>query len=178
MQDPTTALFGQPQFHYPALLSTPPNPQRHTPLATPPSTTRSCVVCSRKKVKCDKLHPCGHCRKSRSQCVFPGPRKSGKNAKATEKQLRLRLNHLEKLVHQMHDPSNPSGDNGQYQDEGSRRTRALVSYRRPLGQENGRLLLSRGASRYVSCGFWAALSDNVSGLDISKAPNQVVHFTH
>ncbi|KAI0170020.1 fungal-specific transcription factor domain-containing protein [Hypoxylon sp. FL1284] len=53
----------------------PSGPITLSPTATPSSTLnpRSCVTCRRRKVRCDKLMPCGNCRKAHIQCVFPAP---------------------------------------------------------------------------------------------------------
>ncbi|KAF2673736.1 hypothetical protein BT63DRAFT_165241 [Microthyrium microscopicum] len=37
----------------------------------PTSSSRSCVRCFERKVKCDRLHPCGNCIKLGDECVVP-----------------------------------------------------------------------------------------------------------
>lgn len=38
----------------------------------PASTPRSCVICRRRKVRCDKLSPsCTNCRRAKIACVYP-----------------------------------------------------------------------------------------------------------
>ncbi|TLS28043.1 hypothetical protein PpBr36_01398 [Pyricularia pennisetigena] len=34
---------------------------------------RSCIICRKRKVKCDHLQPCTNCRRARVSCVFPAP---------------------------------------------------------------------------------------------------------
>lgn len=56
-------------------------PEKHATLAgpTPASVSlsaptpkpRSCVICRRRKVRCDKLSPCSNCRRANIACVFP-----------------------------------------------------------------------------------------------------------
>ena len=59
---------------------------------------RSCVTCRRRKVKCDKKHPCSNCAKARIQCIFPSPgRAPRKPKKPPEADLADRLRRLEGL---------------------------------------------------------------------------------
>jgi hypothetical protein len=59
---------------------------------------RSCVTCRRRKVKCDKKHPCSNCAKGRIQCIFPSPgRAPRKPKKPQEADLADRLRRLEGL---------------------------------------------------------------------------------
>jgi hypothetical protein len=46
---------------------------RQTPSLTPAPAPklRSCVVCRRRKVRCDKQSPCSNCRRANIACVFP-----------------------------------------------------------------------------------------------------------
>ena len=37
--------------------------------------TRSCIECSRRKVRCDRQTPCNNCVRAESECVFPKFRK-------------------------------------------------------------------------------------------------------
>ena len=67
---------------------------------------RSCVTCRRRKVKCDKMHPCTNCNRAKIECVFPSPgraprktRKSGDGGR--DKELLERLRRLEGMVKDM-----------------------------------------------------------------------------
>uniref|UniRef100_A0A2D3V2V2 Zn(2)-C6 fungal-type domain-containing protein n=1 Tax=Ramularia collo-cygni TaxID=112498 RepID=A0A2D3V2V2_9PEZI len=63
---------------------------------------RSCVTCRKRKVKCDKLHPCSNCSRAHIECVFPAPgrapRKSKKAGEGRDKELLARLRRLEGVV--------------------------------------------------------------------------------
>ncbi|KJX92284.1 hypothetical protein TI39_contig5877g00001 [Zymoseptoria brevis] len=63
---------------------------------------RSCVTCRKRKVKCDKLHPCRNCGRAHIECVFPAPgrapRKSRKVEGGRDKELLARLRRLEGVV--------------------------------------------------------------------------------
>ncbi|KAK8166548.1 fungal-specific transcription factor domain-containing protein [Phyllosticta citrichinensis] len=60
---------------------------------------RSCVTCRRRKVKCDKKHPCTNCTKARIDCIFPAPgRAPRKPRKPADAELLDRLKKLEGVV--------------------------------------------------------------------------------
>lgn len=63
---------------------------------------RSCVTCRKRKVKCDKLHPCSNCNRAHIECVFPAPgrapRKVRKIGDGRDKELLERLRRLEGVV--------------------------------------------------------------------------------
>ena len=64
---------------------------------------RSCVTCRKRKVRCDKLHPCTNCTKNHIECVYPGPgrapRRSRKNGlDGRDAGLFARLKRLEAVV--------------------------------------------------------------------------------
>lgn len=63
---------------------------------------RSCVTCRKRKVKCDKVHPCANCNRAHIACVFPSPgrapRKVRKVGESRDKDLLDRLRRLEGVV--------------------------------------------------------------------------------
>ncbi|THX40346.1 hypothetical protein D6D10_03572 [Aureobasidium pullulans] len=63
---------------------------------------RSCVTCRKRKVKCDKLHPCSNCARAHIECVFPtpgrAPRKPRKVSDSRDAELLARLRRLEGVV--------------------------------------------------------------------------------
>ena len=63
---------------------------------------RSCVTCRKRKVKCDKTHPCSNCNRAHIECVFPSPgrapRKARKAGEGRDKELLERLRRLEGVV--------------------------------------------------------------------------------
>jgi hypothetical protein len=75
---------------------------------TPPATNgtdgqglnaKSCVTCRKRKVKCDKRHPCSNCNKAAIECVFPGPgRAPRRSRKPPDTELLARLRRLEGVV--------------------------------------------------------------------------------
>ena len=60
---------------------------------------RSCTTCRRRKVRCDKRHPCSNCQKAGIECVFPGPgRAPRRSKKPPDTELLARLRRLEGVV--------------------------------------------------------------------------------
>ncbi|KAK5165795.1 uncharacterized protein LTR77_008718 [Saxophila tyrrhenica] len=63
---------------------------------------RSCVTCRKRKVKCNKIHPCNNCNRAHIECVFPSPgrapRKINKPSEGRDKELLERLRRLEGVV--------------------------------------------------------------------------------
>ncbi|KAH7034549.1 fungal-specific transcription factor domain-containing protein [Microdochium trichocladiopsis] len=102
---------GPPRTTMP-MTFTPTGPMTLDP-SLPPSEAlnpRSCVVCRKRKVRCDKHMPCGNCRKANIQCVFPAPGRAPrrprpkdpnappKQASEREVELMKRLRKLEGIV--------------------------------------------------------------------------------
>ena len=60
---------------------------------------RSCITCRKRKVKCDKRHPCSNCNRAAIECVFPGPgRAPRRSRKPPDTELLARLRRLEGVV--------------------------------------------------------------------------------
>ncbi|PNS15641.1 hypothetical protein CAC42_4093 [Sphaceloma murrayae] len=87
---------------------TPPNPTSQgniTPVVDSHGRVlnpRSCVTCRRRKVKCDKSHPCANCVRAHIECVFPtpgrAPRRPRKQPDSRDTELLDRLRRLEGVV--------------------------------------------------------------------------------
>lgn len=72
------------------------------------ANSRSCITCRRRKVKCNKSHPCSNCTKAGSECIFPAPgraprrpRVGGKVGSEREAELLKRLRRLEGVVEEL-----------------------------------------------------------------------------
>ena len=60
---------------------------------------RSCTTCRKRKVKCDKRHPCSNCNRAAIECIFPGPgRAPRRSRKPPDTELLARLRRLEGVV--------------------------------------------------------------------------------
>lgn len=153
------------------------NPQRMQPVTNPDPQLqiRSCVTCRRRKVRCNRRHPCSNCVKAGIDCIFPTRRAPRKSRRPPESDILDRLRRLEGVVESLgaaaaadrpdaartspsqhpqgststsRDPEGPNSDS--WQGETSVR------------EQIGRLVIDDGSrSRYVSNRFWAGLGDQV-----------------
>ncbi|KAJ5347475.1 uncharacterized protein N7506_000728 [Penicillium brevicompactum] len=65
----------------------------------PTSSSRSCVTCRRRKVRCNKRFPCSNCTKAGIDCVFPPPgRAPRKSKRPPDAELLSRLRRLEGVI--------------------------------------------------------------------------------
>lgn len=161
-------------------------PSKSNGAAKPTSPTaphpnpRSCVTCRKRKVRCDKKHPCSNCTKAGIECLFPGPgRAPRKSRKPPDTELLARLRRLEGVVqtlgaHVDEDGNAQSpvttGDGSGLSARAELSEEQRNSYcdadpkklkKKSLDKEFGRLVIDEGRSRYVSNQFWASLSDEV-----------------
>lgn len=171
-----------------------PSPPVNGPSA-PPVNPRSCTTCRKRKVRCDKRHPCSNCSKAGTECLFPGPgRAPRRSRKPPDTELLARLRRLEGVVQNLGKGIDEDGDveaagpepkpvQSEAQGSGSpcpkdaflglQKARNQSSDPKGLSKEFGRLRVEGGRSRYVSNKFWVSLSDEVSGLvswDRSSCP--------
>ena len=140
----------------------------------------SCKICRRRKVKCDKKHPCNNCLKSNAECVFPrGRRRPTQTRPSRDAELLSRLKYLETELHTLR--TNVISRPG---DEPNQDVSPATSEKTPPGQTSdlaidndsngpdidsvtadfGRLDIRKGRSRYTSNALWASLSQEVSIL--------------
>ncbi|KAH0263023.1 hypothetical protein KCU91_g13006, partial [Aureobasidium melanogenum] len=151
---------------------------------------RSCVTCRKRKVKCDKLHPCSNCARAHIECVFPtpgrAPRKPRKVSDSRDADLLDRLRRLEGVVKGLGvDIANPDSfpdpppPDSHVEARPSERPDVtcpttgkcpeLPDYTLQQTRANfetrfGRLVINEGRSRYVNNSFWANLSNEVEDL--------------
>ncbi|KAF9247554.1 transcriptional regulator family: Fungal Specific TF [Penicillium roqueforti] len=72
---------------------------RHAATEPPSSTSRSCVTCRRRKVRCNKRSPCSNCTKAGIDCTFPPPgRAPRKSKRPPDAELLSRLRRLEGVI--------------------------------------------------------------------------------
>ncbi|PGH10193.1 hypothetical protein AJ80_07552 [Polytolypa hystricis UAMH7299] len=153
---------------------------------------RSCITCRRRKVRCDKRHPCSNCVRAKIDCIFPAPgRAPRKSKKPADAELLARLKRLEGVVQNLGaqvdgeddlqallfpDAGDKDGQKGT--GNGSPRQPRCIDLdpkKVLLGdvtQELGRLVIEDGRSRYVSNRFWASLGDEIEEMrDILDPPS-------
>ncbi len=155
---------------------------------------RSCTTCRKRKVKCDKRHPCSNCNRAAIECVFPGPgRAPRRSRKPPDTELLARLRRLEGVVQSLgkgvdeeiesakepvevpkaeFEPLQPNGpEQFDVKDVKPAKTCRMVGkYEHnhaemgSLTKELGRLKVENGKSRYVSNKFWNSLSEEVAEM--------------
>lgn len=170
----------------------PSNNPPHAPNINP----RSCTTCRKRKVRCDKKHPCSNCHKAGIECIFPRPgRAPRRSKKPPDSELLARLRRLEGVVQSLGkgvdgedlspdhaeggegrnagegDATNPQGNSGRPQGATLRCTsgRKALTDTTGLEKEMGRLVVGDGRSRYMSNNFWASLTSEV-GVSASCVP--------
>ncbi|KAJ6144381.1 hypothetical protein N7470_008276 [Penicillium chermesinum] len=73
-------------------------------------SSRSCVTCRRRKVRCNKRSPCSNCARAGIDCIFPPPgRAPRKSKRPPDAELLSRLRRLEGVIEHL------SGKNGEEQ---------------------------------------------------------------
>ncbi|KAL9598404.1 MAG: hypothetical protein Q9179_003932, partial [Wetmoreana sp. 5 TL-2023] len=190
--------------------STTPKSRQHT--ASPPTdgtngtssvpqpNPRSCVTCRKRKVRCDKQHPCSNCTKAAIDCVFPGPgRAPRRSRKPPDAELLARLRRLEGVVQHLGKNLDEEGEkiDDDVRDKaittdgvGNGDTKAPTEEKKipnscglfngpeprkksvdGVGKEFGHLVVDEGRSRYVSNKFWNSLSEEIAEMqDILDDP--------
>lgn len=115
---------------------------------------RSCLRCSQRKVRCDKVHPCSICVKAGVQCTFPGPKRTRQTLnRPPVSELLTRLKHLEEEVEQLRSTRcHPDTDHTDLDDDPNLQKTV---------KKTELLVLKEGKSRYVSDEASVALGQKV-----------------
>ncbi|KAF5970348.1 transcription factor [Fusarium coicis] len=58
----------------------------------------ACSMCARRKVKCDRQHPCSNCQKGRAECAYEAPPPPKPRKRAADEDLLARLAKYEELM--------------------------------------------------------------------------------
>ncbi|KAF4812005.1 Bikaverin cluster transcription factor bik5 [Colletotrichum tropicale] len=166
------------------------------------TAARSCLLCRRRKVKCDKKKPCDGCSKAGVECVYPMGRASRRQG-TPDPELTNRLKRLEDVVRRLGSfigeegiqqalqtaaPPSPHGPQQSVSasDNNPSATPPPVSmeqdrYEKPqkiaASPETGRLIREEGKSRYISGSFWASLGVELGGEhDTTEDPGYDADF--
>ncbi|PWY67125.1 hypothetical protein BO94DRAFT_479149 [Aspergillus sclerotioniger CBS 115572] len=134
-----------------------------SPAAPPSPNPRSCILCNRRKVRCDRQVPCGRCVKGGEKCVFPGPKRAPRQLKRPPiSEVLAQLRHLEDEVQKLrtHPPAADSGS------AASSSPLGFPAERGPVGPSNqeGRLVIKENKSRYIGDEASAVLGDKIREL--------------
>ncbi|KAL9600820.1 MAG: hypothetical protein Q9219_002958 [cf. Caloplaca sp. 3 TL-2023] len=160
---------------------------------------RSCITCRKRKVRCDKRHPCSNCNKAAIECVFPGPgRAPRRTRKPPDAELLARLRRLEGVVQHLGknlDEEVEKGDDAIKEEPVAAENAAESEAKCPkeekipgacgmfngpeprkksvdgMAKEFGQLVVDEGRSRYVSNKFWSSMSEEIAEMrDILDDP--------
>jgi hypothetical protein len=137
----------------------------------------SCLICRKKKKKCDRIHPCLNCHRVGAECVFAPRRPSSRRGiplGAME-----RLHHLEDAIGSLRaelsfessrvvaegegiaERSAQEKGTDSTQIESTHHGRSCMDEVTGLETEFGRLAVGDGRSRYIVGSFWASLNEEV-----------------
>lgn len=132
---------------------------------------RSCTECCRRKVRCDRHHPCRNCVRAVSECVFPksrrAPVRQKRATKSRDEELLKSLQRLEQRLQSREDlevEQDPIADND-HSDRDMSLNEETLSHEGEAGtkrEEPARLVLDHDRSQYISNKFWASMSKEVS----------------
>ncbi|KAL9036419.1 MAG: hypothetical protein Q9180_004313 [Flavoplaca navasiana] len=169
-------------------------------LSTSQPNPRSCVTCRKRKVRCDKRHPCSNCNRAAIECIFPGPgRAPRRSRKPPDAELLARLRRLEGVVQHLGKNLDEEGERGEDDvrdepppvndtdashpkspKEEKEIPKACGLFNGPeprkksadgVTKEFGRLQVEEGRSRYVSNKFWNSLGEEIAEMrDILDDP--------
>lgn len=164
--------------------------------------SRSCITCRKRKVKCDKRHPCSNCNRAAIECLFPGPgRAPRRTRKPPDTELLARVRRLEGVVQSLGKGIDENGEiiiepqEMKHEKAGKPQVaQGAMGDAKPvkkcpgpgmhepkkddkdtnnLVKEFGRLVVEDGKSRYVSNKFWTSLSEEVAEMrDILDDPTE------
>ncbi|PWY69629.1 C6 zinc finger domain-containing protein [Aspergillus sclerotioniger CBS 115572] len=76
-------------------MSRPPPPTEFQELNRP---KLACLLCARRKVKCDKGDPCSNCLKAEAKCLYEGPTPNRPRKRAADEELLTRIAQYEDLL--------------------------------------------------------------------------------
>ncbi|KAJ5746503.1 hypothetical protein N7520_011685 [Penicillium odoratum] len=77
---------------------------------TESASSRSCVTCRRRKVRCNKRSPCSNCVKANIDCVFPPPGRAPRRSKRPpDAELLSRLRRLEGVIQHLSEKNGEAG---------------------------------------------------------------------
>jgi hypothetical protein len=134
---------------------------------TPPLNPRSCTTCRKRKVRCDKRHPCANCTKANIVCLFPGPgRAPRRSRKPPDTELLARLRRLEGVVQSLGKGIEDEGGGG----GGVIEAGIEVESPKPTGKDDGS---KRGCALHHDGGLFGLHSAN---REMEQSENMVKEF--
>ena len=135
-----------------------------------PQTPASCILCRRRKVKCDRTIPCGNCQRSRAECVPFIPsraargRQGGRKRKREEGELLERIAKLEGLVRTIEGNETPQGEQERATVDDTVGAINTDASGRPLAIRDRIQPAVPRLDKYLATPFWVNLSEEIHGL--------------
>lgn len=133
-------------------------------------TPASCILCRRRKVKCDRTVPCGNCQRSKAECIPFIPsraargRQGGRKRKRGEGEILERIAKLEGLVRSIEGHETPQSEQERTIGDG---TIGTLNANASGGSSEMRSHYQPAAPRldkYLASSFWVTLSEEIHGL--------------
>jgi hypothetical protein len=133
----------------------------------------SCIVCRRRKVKCNRVLPsCSNCSKGETRCIYPTSARASRRKQINlqhlgeaenEATLLKRLKHLEGMVTKLSSLIETPSGSGLEDLTLEPMLEAPDDISKEISQELGKLVIEEGGhSRYISSQVWDNLIDEVS----------------
>ncbi|MCJ1353222.1 MAG: hypothetical protein MMC33_003207 [Icmadophila ericetorum] len=140
----------------------------------------SCVLCFKRKVKCDKHYPCAACLRAKVDCIFriPAPPRRRRHARSTaaDEAILARLKHYEDLLRangiEFNSSSPPSSTTASKTDTRSppptppqdanhsiTNPNPASTHRMPTDFSQGKLIVDHGRSRFIENKLWTTVSE-------------------
>ncbi|KAL4906773.1 hypothetical protein BDW74DRAFT_127339 [Aspergillus multicolor] len=118
----------------------------------------SCTFCRQKKLRCDRVRPCGSCVKRGLECIYlnPSPPPRTTPTRST-KQLNQRVRELEELVNVLAKAKNHPKPGHETEQEPQSTDDKIAS-------SLGRIQVGEAGTSYVSGAHWAALQDSIAEI--------------
>ncbi|KAL4884785.1 fungal-specific transcription factor domain-containing protein [Aspergillus karnatakaensis] len=118
----------------------------------------SCAFCRQKKLRCDRLRPCGSCVKRGLDCFYLNPTPVHRNPPTrSTKQLNQRIRELEELVNVLGDSTKSSNPGHEVEQQ----PKAVDS---TIASSLGKLQVGETSTSYVSGAHWAALQHSIAEI--------------
>lgn len=124
---------------------------------------RSCLACSKRKIRCNRGNPCSYCTKIRVQCVYPETAQEGK--KQIESDFNSRLKRIEASLLRLESKISNVSDH-QISNHVAQKSPAVSTIPNREDESSsspadGRLIKGQGDGRYVTNSFWADIEESV-----------------
>ncbi|KIW07222.1 hypothetical protein, variant [Verruconis gallopava] len=136
----------------------------------------SCVLCHKRKVKCDRLEPCGYCARHNDTCVYeapPPPKRRKKEAKSSHADLLARLQRAEDQLRQVVAPGqfdqlssavgSPANASTPKSAASTPALQSAVIAKHDTPR--GRLIASGNSTRYLDSNLWVTLDNELQNPD-------------